>query len=379
MNTQLQSKLIDLNEDTITTEGTVDKRFLRDLVTLDKVYPDPDPILTYEDKPIAIKGELSSIVGKAKSRKSFFNTLLMKQLVTPGKNWTSELKGQILYVDTEQKHSRVQYMMKRLEFMKADPSKHLFLPVRAYDTANKMIAVEQFLHGYEDIEYVIIDNLRDFLPSGDINNQTDATEVVNKFVQLANMYNVHISLVLHTNPVPPAPGEAPKPSGAIGSKLLQACSSIIYVEKTDLTTSVIHPMEMRDGDFDSFSMKIEMEGDLAIPVYVGQDETTKKLASDKDWLVKARDHYLDKHQMAETLEEILSRDKEFNTTELKDAIYSELARDFGNAAPMSKDKIRKDITKVFHLAHGIIKRDTQNSKWEYNPTWNAVNEVELPF
>lgn len=348
-------------------------------VTIHDNYPDPDPILSYDGLPIAIKGEISSIVGKAKSRKSFFNTLLMKQLVNPDESWKSKLKGKIIYIDTEQKASRVQWMLRRLEHMKVDTTKHLFRAARALDTTQKMLLVEKILKDNIDAEYIVIDNLRDFLPSGDINNQTDATEVVNRFVQLADFYDVHISLVLHTNPTA-EPGAKPKPSGAVGSKLLQACSSIIYVEKTDMLSSIIHPMEMRDGDFEPFKMTIEMENHLSIPTFVGADEDTQRVAEDKANFHLAKTHYNDKAKMAFTLKTILDANTDLKTTALAEAINTEFKRLYNGSTPAAASAIAKDIPAILCFKWRLIWQKGQRDPWKFD-TSSIVEDKEekLPF
>ena len=340
-------------------------KYLKCEVRLDDHYPDDVVFLSYTGKNIAVKGEISAFVGKAKARKSFFVALMMKNLLGTEKDerWRSHFDGKCLYFDSEQSRSRVKKIMQRLEKMSVDTSKHLFRSVRSLTTEEKLSYLRELLKENEEVQYVIIDNIRDLLPSGDINNQADATKVVGELLKIAEDTGTHISVVLHTNPQPPTPGEKPKPSGAVGTRLTQVCSSVIYVEKKDEETSVVSPMEMRDGDFDEFAFKIDMFDDLAVPVYVGNDPRVAEMQEAKEQTRLAKAHYNDQQKMRVLLGDIIKEDGKLTTEGLRDALYKSFQEMYDRSVPASREQMRKDISSIFHKKWSIITKASAKAPW----------------
>ena len=349
-------------------------KYLKCVVNLDTEYPDNKSFLSYDGKNIALKGEISAFVGKPKARKSFFVTLMMRYLLGEDEGkWKSDFNGKCLYFDSEQSRSRVKRIMRRLEIMGVDPRDHIFRSVRTLSVDEKLEYLDVLLKENKDVEYVIIDNIRDLLPSGDINNQADATQVVARLVKIAEDRGCHISVVLHTNPQPPSPGEQPKPSGAVGTRLTQVCSSVIYVEKKDDETSSVSPMEMRDGDFESFAFKIDMFDADAIPVYVETDPRIKEMELAKQETKLAKKHYEDQDKMKEMLKSILDEHRNLNTEGLRDMLWNAFHKLYNGSVPVSRDQMRKDIPAVFRQRWNIITKDSAKSAWKMKA------DLDLPF
>lgn len=201
-------------------------------------------LLTYEGSEIFQIGTMSSIVGPAKSRKTFCMSLLLEEMITPtGVGFEGKFSGEILYIDTEQSDRRLQMVSKRF----TRPELFTFLPVRQYSIKDRYEIIEEGIARLRP-ELVVIDGYKEL--TMDINDQTYSTKLMNKLLQWTTEHKTHITGVLHTNP------ESVKPRGALGTELMNKCSSILRTEARGGATRV-SCLVSRDKEFSPFSFTID--------------------------------------------------------------------------------------------------------------------------
>lgn len=156
---------------------------------------------------IGTLGNFSASTGKAKSRKTFNVTALTAAALKNGEvmAYIGELpenKRTILYIDTEQSPyhcQRVIWRILRLAGLPVDshPKNFKFASLRPYSPEQRLAMIEYAISTTPGIGLVIIDGIRDLMY--DINNATEATNVITRLMSWTDRYQIHIHTVLHQN------------------------------------------------------------------------------------------------------------------------------------------------------------------------------------
>ena len=144
-------------------------------------------------------GNISTLIGKAKSRKTFFMTLLVSGLIT-NKNYMikSNLEGKnVVIFDTEQGRYHVWKVAKRIESIVGKwPCNIKIFGLRPLTVQERVSEIENYVY-INDIDLLIIDGIRDLVT--DINSAEQATEIVGKLMKWSYEREMHICTVLHQN------------------------------------------------------------------------------------------------------------------------------------------------------------------------------------
>lgn len=223
------------------------KAVYRTRITPDKEIEIQKNLLSYKGAEVFQMGTLSTIVGPAKSKKTFCMSLLIEQMLNKCDNgFESEFTGEVLYFDTEQSDRRVQMVSKRF----SKPEVITFIPIRKYSILERYNIIEEGIKRLKP-ELVIIDGYKELV--ADINDGVYATKLTNKLLEWTTEYNCHISGILHTNP------SSDKPRGALGTELMNKCSSVIKVEARGGQTRV-SSMLSRDKELEGFTFTIDSDG-----------------------------------------------------------------------------------------------------------------------
>ena len=228
------------------------------LIDLSMKIPEPIPVLSRYGSIIASEGNISAVVGAAKSKKTFLCTALVGAMLRT--NGTASFgitpkQSLVLWVDTEQAASHVQRVIKRIHRMAGvaedepcDMLKTLTLreiePNQRFDVLRDAIA-------YYRPRLVVVDGISDLMYNSNCIEESDA--VVGEFMALSTEYNCHIMSVLHTNP------NSDKARGHIGSTLQRKVETMIYVRKVG-ERSVVEPQFCRNEEFAPFAFHITEEG-----------------------------------------------------------------------------------------------------------------------
>lgn len=190
-------------------------------------------------KLIATKGNFSLIVGRPKSKKSFFTALLAKSVLDC--RFTGQLTASkpvhdndVLFLDTEQGGYHAGLQAQRIY----DPeigsmgSKLHYYTLRRLKTQERFHSIEVLLKKHSDTGIVILDGVRD-IASGGVNDEMGATEISDLLLRLSEEYKVHIVTVLHQNK-----GDS-NARGHLGSELVHKAETTLSVESVDANVSTV--------------------------------------------------------------------------------------------------------------------------------------------
>ena len=220
--------------------------------------PEPIPVLSRYGSIIASEGNISAVVGAAKSKKTFLCTALVGAMLRP--NGTAAFgitpsQSLVLWVDTEQSASHTQRVIKRILRMAGKPEdepydKLVTLTLREIEPKERFSILRDAIAYYKP-RLVVVDGISDLMYNSNCIEESDA--VVGEMMALSTEYNCHIMNVLHTNP------NSDKARGHIGSTLQRKVETMIYVRKVG-ERSVVEPQYCRNEEFAPFAFHITEEG-----------------------------------------------------------------------------------------------------------------------
>jgi RecA-family ATPase len=206
----------------------------------------------YEMTEVMTKGNISTLVGRAKGRKSFFVSLLIASMKGyKDEQFMSAVKGKVVLFDTEQAQYHVWKATKRVEQMLSFwPLDIEVFGLRPDNTADRINLIESYIY-QEEPEVVFIDGVRDLVT--DINDATQATEIVGKLMKWSYEKSCHICCVLHQNK---ADDNA---RGHIGTELVNKSETVISINKLtrDIMCSEVKSMYTRGHEIQEFYFSIE--------------------------------------------------------------------------------------------------------------------------
>lgn len=215
------------------------------------------------------KNNLSAIIGKAKSRKTFlatkFAAAICKGNITDGLIWAKNSK--IIYFDTEQSRLHIQRVIERVcKCLEIDhqPDNFKMYALKQYDVDTRKRIIETIVKK-DRPDIIFIDGIRDLIL--DFNDLREASLLINWLMKLIDKYNCHISNIIHVNKADS------NPRGHLGTEIVNKCETVIEVEldTTDITRSTVTAKYMRDEKFEPFSIEI-----IAGVPYAISDYTEKK-------------------------------------------------------------------------------------------------------
>lgn len=196
-------------------------------------------------------GNISTIIGKAKSRKTFFITLLISAILTKREaQIRSSFNGNIALFDTEQGKFHVWKVSKRIESMVGVyPTTLRIFGLRPLNTSERLSQIENYLY-QNDVKLAFIDGIRDLVT--DINSAEQATEIVGKLMKWSYERECHICNILHQNK---ADDNA---RGHIGSEIVNKSESVISVNKMkDGNYSLVKSEYTRGEEMQEFRFSID--------------------------------------------------------------------------------------------------------------------------
>ena len=150
-------------------------------ITASSQIPPHEFLYTWNGTPCFAKGELVAVTGKAKSGKTYLNSLLMAAASGQtfiGLKSLSDKPLRVLWIDTEQ-----------------SPQYHVF-NLRSVNWQDRMLHVVTAISICRP-DIVIFDGIRDVV--GDINNYEEAQKLIGQLLYIASEYKTCIVCVLHQN------------------------------------------------------------------------------------------------------------------------------------------------------------------------------------
>jgi predicted ATP-dependent serine protease len=212
-------------------------------------------------------GNFSVIIGRAKSRKSFFINIAVSCAISNdpilGK-FESQLpsdKKVVLYFDTEQGKYHVQLALKRICKQTGinEPSNLKVYGLRSLRPKERLELIEFAINNNPNVGFVVIDGIKDLVTS--INSEEEATSITSDLLKWTEEKNIHIVCVLHQNK------SDLNARGHIGTELVNKAETVLSVTKTenDKDISIVEAIHTRNKEPESFAFEINNEG---IPVLV---------------------------------------------------------------------------------------------------------------
>ncbi len=307
-----------------------------DLDSLRLVYgmniPEPEPILKQGDTLIMSRGNISTIKGVAKSRKTFYvNILTASFLGCSDFGLSTGVKnGKVLIIDSEMSKSHSYKSFKRVYSLLGwlnDNEQIVFLPLREFELSERVEIMKQAIEKYKP-DFVILDGLLDFV--NDSNDNVECREFIQTLSYLSSKYNLHITSVLHAGK-----SNGGQMLGFLGSYSQRKSETVFEVVK-DGETSTVKPNESRNIEFSEWSFRVENE----LPMYCGEVEKLSRTD-------------LNNETIKRLLTRILAPERQLNNAELT-AEYMEL-----NIC--SKKTAQNHIKKMF--LSGFINKDDKTKKY----------------
>lgn len=227
---------------------------------------DPVPVVSIRGQTICSRGNISAIVGEAKSKKTFLCSALVGGLLSAtGYMGFDPRDMRVLWIDTEQADAHVHKVIRRthaiacLDCTENDP--HLrTLALRELDPKRRMdMAIDAIMDCRPDL--VVIDGVSDL--QFNTNDLEESERVVTQLMKLSSALKMHILCVLHTNP------NSDKARGHTGSSLQRKAETVMYVHRVG-HTSVVEAQFCRNEPFERFAFSINEQSlpelcDLPMP------------------------------------------------------------------------------------------------------------------
>lgn len=230
-------------------------------------------IIKMGDKPFGSLGNFSMIIGKPKSKKTFFSTLLAS-IALGGQDESNfitidlpEDKQRVVLFDTEQSVGHVFQVGNRVMHMTPNyqPGSFEVFSLRAVSIEQRLEAIGEFFETYNNIGLVIIDGVRDLVH--EINSEKQASDIANKLLGWTQKYHTHIIVVLHVNK-----GDD-SARGHIGSELLNKAETTVSI-KGGKNFSTVRPVVSRNEEFAPFGLglkKVEVHDQEFIIPFINTD------------------------------------------------------------------------------------------------------------
>ena len=226
------------------------------LVDLSTPAPVTKPIIEQRGMMIASLGNISAVVGAAKSKKTFLCSALVGGLLADGGDFGIVPRlAKVLWVDTEQSQLHTRKVVERIHRLAGwdtERNNGLLhtLCLREVEPKKRAELLYMAIELYKP-HLVVVDGISDLMYN--TNDLEESDRIVGKLMSLSTMYNCHILCVLHTNP------NSDKARGHIGSALQRKAETVIFVHKVG-DCSVVEPQFCRNEEFEPFAFIIDEEG-----------------------------------------------------------------------------------------------------------------------
>ena len=285
---------------------TIIEQLERLRITSSSQIPPQEFLYTWNGVPCFARGELVAVTGKAKSGKTYLNSILMSaagiqdkesgESDSPGTEEKSRIVSgttdkailglkrirekplRVLWIDTEQSADSTHEILRdRIGAMigaePSDEAYHVFnlRQVRWQDRMSLVLSAIAICRP----DLVIFDGIRDVV--GDINNYEEAQNTIGQLLKVASEFKTCIVCVLHQNKA----AEDKTLRGALGTEL-QNKSFETYECKKDTETRIFSIQQTATRKYDmpnKIQFCVDKEG---LPVAVGSDSGLTSEAQDKE-------------------------------------------------------------------------------------------------
>lgn len=266
------------SQTSVTSEVVLEELWRNARLSIKADYDVQPEVLKVGDAVIGTLGNFSAAIGKAKSKKTFNCSAIVAAAINNDcvLNYIADFpegKRKILYIDTEQGASHCLTVLQRIHKL-AELSTDMdcenleFLALRKYSPEDRTAIIEYAITHTEGLGLVVIDGIRDLVY--DINNPTEATNIISKLMQWTDEYQIHIHVILHQNK-----GDE-NARGHLGTELINKAETIIQIEKdkNDHSISKVEAVHIRTVEFEPFAFRINDDGlPVLAPDYVFEESS----------------------------------------------------------------------------------------------------------
>lgn len=239
------------------------QKFEHYILTAKDPIPAVTPIVKRFDKIICSEGNISAVVGEAKSKKTFLCTAIVAAMLDHNGRQLFGIEHnncKVLWIDTEQSRAHIQRVLWRINNICELPHdlqhpKVNLLALREEAPTARLDIMHCALEYYKP-KLVIVDGISDLMCN--TNNLEESEALVSNLLTLSSAYKCHIMCVLHANP------NSDKARGHLGSTLMRKVESIMYVHKVGKDVSFVEPHNCRNEDFERFAFRIEEANDADV-------------------------------------------------------------------------------------------------------------------
>ena len=241
-------------------------------------YPGDQYVLTFDEDnnqyaPVMSLCNISTTIGPAKSKKTFFGTMIASAL-SARDQYRFGMKchlndRKLLYIDTEQGQGHVQKILQRVwDISATDTRMDIYAFRKFYDQQLRLALVENVLTQSKDkYSLVIIDGIVDLMKN--YNDLTEAQALTGKLLAWSELFNCHINCVLHIAKTSAAA------RGHIGTELMNKSETVFRLE-SDGNSSTVHCHYARNRQFTSFEFMINQ---AALPCRLNYPQNTEPHAT----------------------------------------------------------------------------------------------------
>lgn len=216
--------------------------------------PELKPVVAHKGVIIGSEGNISAVVGEAKSKKTFFCTAIVGSLTDLYNNRRFGIEHRlckVLWVDTEQSREHIQKVLFRINLLSSlDIDKRnplLLTQTLREEKPSDRLALMEYAIQYFQPKLVVVDGISDLMTNTNALEESEA--LVARLLTLSTQHKCHIMNVLHTNP------NSDKARGHLGSTLMRKAETVIFVHRTG-EKSVVEPQYCRNEPFERFAFQV---------------------------------------------------------------------------------------------------------------------------
>ena len=278
-------------------------------------------------------GDFGLVIGKAKSRKSFFVSIAVSTalgndyILGRFKSYLPPNKNEVLYFDTEQSKYYVQKAVKRIctKVDQPEPKNLHAFHLRSLTPFERLKFIEDEIYSNNKIGFVVIDGIKDLVTS--INDESEATMIASKLLKWTEERNLYILTVLHQNK------SDLNARGHIGTELINKAQIVLSITKAenDVNISIVEPQQCKDKEPEAFAFEIDENG---IPIEAENYELRTETNKNKFDVTNLPDYK--KHQI---LNEVFSKGESFSYGKLVEQIQIASKNQFKNTIGTNRTKL----------------------------------------
>ena len=221
----------------------------------DHKLPPLRPVVRRHDVLICSEGNISAVVGEAKSKKTFLCTAIVGSMLELQASHQFGIEHnfcRVLWVDTEQSKEHIQKVLFRINLLSRMKLKsslpHVLMQTLREESPKDRLQVVRLAIEYHKPKLVVVDGVSDLLTN--TNNLEESEALVAELLTLSTLYSCHIMCVLHTNP------NSDKARGHLGSTLMRKAETVMFVHRVG-DISIVEPQYCRNMPFDRFAFCID--------------------------------------------------------------------------------------------------------------------------